>query len=120
MRTEKWARKKGLIFTGIADRSQEVCKNQCEELRNSGYQAFVVSWSTDPLSRNCGAGYSVFADKRWALDNEAEKISKELANIPSLREHYKAEYEKALEDLNKQEDNLNCRLAEIRLRQMGA
>lgn len=120
MRTEKWARQRGLVYTGMSERNPAELKLRLGSLRARGYEAFICSWPNDPLSRSGGGGASIFADKRWAYDQEAEGISKELAQIPARKVLAHEEFQMELEKIYKREEELNCRLAEIRLLQIGA
>lgn len=119
MRTEKWARSKGLIYTGISSRNVEEVKPRLEELKAKGYTAYIVSWDKNPLSRGWSSGCSVFADKRWALDQEEERITKELNELPARRELCHIELALQLKRLDAREAELNCQLANLRVQQMG-
>lgn len=119
MRTENWCRLHGLVYTGISSRIQTVCEVRCKELRDKGYMAYVARWKPDPLSRSGGTGYSVYAEKRWKMDEEEKRITIGLAEIPARIQLAYRELEMELEKIEKMKHDLECELAGLRVKQMG-
>lgn len=119
MRTKKWCLSKGLVYTGYSSRLSHDLKPKLDELRASGYTAYLSQWDKDPLSRSPGTGYSIYADKRWSQDQEEKSINLRLSQIPNRRESAHNELTQKLEALLIEEDELNCRLDEIRVSQLG-
>jgi hypothetical protein len=119
MRTEKWCRAKGLVYTGISERLLHDIKPRLDELKSKGYTAYLAQWDKDPLSRSSGGGWSIFAEIRWALDEEEKRITKELNELPARRKLHQMELERELKELDAREMELNSQMAGIRVKQMG-
>ena len=118
MRTEKWARENGLVYTGISSSYPFTeLETQLKEIRSKGYKAYICSWTKNPLSRGYTTGATIFVEMRYAKDMSEARFNEMLAKLPErrqqLREHYHEKLMKDLNNLQSEEENINQQLRDI-------
>ena len=118
MRTEKWAREKGLVYTGISSSYPFTeLETRLEEIRSKGYKAYICQWTKNPLSRSHTTGATIFTEMRYAKDISEDRLKERLAKLPERRqqrrEHYHEELMKDLNNLQSEEENINQQLRDI-------
>lgn len=114
MRTEKWCRANpNLVYTGISERHLEIISPRLKEIRAKGYTAYIARWAPTQCG---GTGYSIFAEKKWLLDREIARLTKELNEMPARQRDALQSYQATLAELARQEDNLRMSLADYKSR----
>lgn len=79
MRTEKWAKEKGLINTYINADDPEKAKLEVAKLKGKGYKAYVIRMEHNPLSRGGWKDYRyIFACQNYRLEMKIESAEKSL------------------------------------------
>lgn len=92
MATEREARARGYVFTGIYDWDKEKVKERQKEF--VGYKTLLVTVPADPLSRGShGTGYSVYVEPRYERDRRISKLRERIVQEDDRLAHAKAEYE---------------------------
>lgn len=101
--TEQNARQRGLCYTGIYERSKEDLKPRLDAIRAKGYKAYIVTVPDSPYSRSAciSRGYSVYVERKYILDEQAESTRQRLkVRHPAEREHLKKHYEQQIAELD--------------------
>ena len=90
--TKNQAEQKGLQFTGCYERNPDALKLRLEEIRKSGYKAYIVTVPDSKYSRSAciGNGYSIYTESRYQKDNCARdaraRIASHAARLVSINE----------------------------------
>ena len=109
---EQNARAEGLRFTGSYSHDKEEMKTKAKAIRTQGFNARVVNTPPDKLSRGYhGMGYSVYADAKYFAAEAIVQDKQHLERLPATRAFYKAEFDKMIAVCDKNEIDLNARIA---------
>lgn len=92
MATEREARERGYVFTGIYGWDKEVIKDR-QKAEFIGYKTLLVNVPASPLSRGGMTGYSVYVEPRYERDRRISKLRERIIQEDDRLAHAKAEYE---------------------------
>ncbi|MFA7708473.1 MAG: hypothetical protein WCX73_05980 [Candidatus Pacearchaeota archaeon] len=111
---EKQAYEKGYNFTGAYERDKEVIKEELKKYKEQGYKAVIVEEPDSPLSRGGrGIGYSIYAERKYFIDQEIEQINKRLSYIDTRKQTALEEYNKKIAEIESEKIKMEERLKEI-------
>ena len=100
---EKQAEEKGYRFTGSYGRDKDEIKERAKEYKAKGYKVVVVDEPDSKLSRGGGGmGYSVFAERKYFIDQEVIKLEKILSSVELLKQNALDEYNQKLSAIDNQ------------------
>ena len=95
--TEKQARDKGYIFTGIYERDKEEVKSRKKDLEFENYRTVLVVVPDSKYSRGPkGTGYSLYVETKYFTDARIKDLFFQLEEIQDRKEEAKVEHQEKL------------------------
>jgi len=111
---EKQAEQKGYSFIGDYGRDKEKIKERAKEYKAKGYKVVVCDVPDSPLSRGGrGTGYSIYAEQKYFVDQEIERLQKLLSHIDSRKQDALNEYNKKIAEIENEKEKMEERLKEL-------
>jgi len=114
--TEDEARDRGYSFTGVYEYHKEDLVLRAAEMKAKGYRTVVVPSRASGYERHAGVkrgmvlGYSLYAGRRYFVDQSIHDIQVEMQGIPKRRSYLLGEYNRLLSEVNAREARLTSHL----------